>query len=87
MTGRTRALILLDRCSDDNALLLAAFRAKYPDIKIVLIAGGVWQASIAGQDGETFITRYEVPALLDKLAGLGYALDGPDGARPGSSHG
>ncbi|MGH3202516.1 MAG: hypothetical protein ACRDP5_10790 [Streptosporangiaceae bacterium] len=57
---------------------LAAFRAARPH---VLIGGGefgTWQALIPEENGETFIVRYALRELLDKLDEI-Y----PPGAEPG----
>ena len=50
----------------DQVPRLLRFRAEHPDVTIKL--DGLWRAVVPAQNGETVICRYELRALLDKLA-------------------
>jgi hypothetical protein len=65
----------------DQVRRLEEFRKLYPDVVIEpLRRGGVWQARIPEDSGETVVTRYSLRELLDKLAEL---LGEPDGGGSG----
>jgi len=50
----------------DQVPRLLRFREQHPDVTITL--DGFWRAVIPAENGETVICRYELGALLDKLA-------------------
>lgn len=64
-------------CEPDQVPRLIAFRQAHPEVSITL--DGLWRAVIPAQDGETVLCRYELRALLDKLAEV---LGEPSGTTP-----
>lgn len=53
-----------------QAVRLAEFRVRHPDVIIGDLGFGAWQARIPEPDGETVVTRYALKDLLDKLGEL-----------------
>lgn len=55
----------------DQVVRLARFREAHPDVWIRdLGRGGIWQAVIPEENGETIVTRILLKDLLDKLGEL-----------------
>lgn len=66
MTGPARHLAPDDT---DQGMRLARFRAVHPEVVIGDLGyGGIWQARIPEENGETVITRRQLSDLLDRLS-------------------
>ncbi len=65
---RPRPRLLPGFAEGDQVPRLLDFRAAHPEVSIEL--DGFWRAVIPAPDGETVVCRYELKAVLDKLAEL-----------------
>jgi hypothetical protein len=65
---RMRPRVLPGAGEADQIPRLMEFRERHPEVTIEL--DGFWRAVIPAENGETVICRYELRAVLDKLAEL-----------------
>lgn len=65
---RKRLRALPSGFEGDQVPRLLDFRAAHPEVTIEL--DGFWRAVIPAENGETVVCRYELKAVLDKLAEL-----------------
>lgn len=65
---RKRPRLLPGFAEGDQVPRLLDFRAAHPEISVEL--DGFWRAVIPAENGETVVCRYELKAVLDKLAEL-----------------
>jgi hypothetical protein len=65
---RKRPRVLPGFSEGDQVPRLLDFRAAHPEVSIEL--DGFWRAVIPAENGETVVCRYELKAVLDKLAEL-----------------
>ncbi|MGH3186078.1 MAG: hypothetical protein ACRDPY_21645 [Streptosporangiaceae bacterium] len=68
MTGQWRLRLALGE--PDQVPRLAAFRAAHPGVIVSEGEFGTWQAQIPEENGETFVCRYQLRQLLDRLGEL-----------------